>query len=71
MTTIELPSDVAQELLFAANSKNKTVSDYIVFLMGGEYHPVKNLPEGEYHPAAQMPPAAPGHNDAESHNQQS
>jgi len=53
MTTIELPNDVAQELLLAANSKNKTVSDYIIFLMGGDIHPVKNLPRGEYHPAAQ------------------
>jgi len=39
MTTIELPNDVAQELLLAANAKNMTVSDYIIFLTGGEYHP--------------------------------
>ena len=45
MTTIELPNDVAQELLLAANAKNMMVSDYIIFLM-----------EGEYHPEAQEPP---------------
>ena len=39
MATIELPNDVAQELLLAANLKNMTVSDYIIFLAGGDYHP--------------------------------
>jgi len=53
MTTIELPADVAQELLLAANSKNKTVGDYIIFLMRGDIHPDKILPRGEYHPMAQ------------------
>jgi len=55
MTTIELPSDVAQKLLLGANSKNKTVSDYIIFLMGGDYHPDNILPSGEYHPDAKSP----------------
>ena len=44
MTTIELPNDVAYELLLAANSKNKTVGDYILFLMEGEYHPSTQVP---------------------------
>ena len=60
MTTIELPTDVAQELLLAANSKNKTVGDYILFLMGGDIHLEKNLPRGEYHPMAQVPSSASG-----------
>jgi len=53
MTTIELPSDVAQELLLGANSKNQTVSDYIIFLMKSDYHPDLILPEGDYHPEPQ------------------
>ena len=55
MTTIELPRDVAHELLLAANSKNQTVGDYIIFLMAGEYHPGNFLPEGEYHPPTTIP----------------
>ena len=39
MTTIELPNDVALKLFLAANAKNMTVSDYIIFLTKGEYHP--------------------------------
>jgi len=62
MTTIELPNDVAQELLLAANSKNKTVSDYIIFLLGGEFHLEKILPLGEGHPAAQTTSPTPGCN---------
>ena len=60
MTTIELPTDVAQELLLAANSKNKTVGDYILFLMGGDIHPDKNLFAGEYHPVAQVSSSVSG-----------
>jgi hypothetical protein len=52
MTTIELPNDVAQELFFVANSNNQTVSDYIIFLMEGDYHLDANLPSGDYHPTA-------------------
>jgi len=59
MTTIELPNDVAQELLLAANSKNKTVGDYIIFLMGGDIHPDKILSRGEYHPATQTSSSIP------------
>jgi len=54
MTTIQLPNDLAQELLLAANLKNKTVSDYIIFLMEGDNHPDKNLQQGEYHPCIQV-----------------
>ena len=54
MTTIELPADVAQELLLAANSENKTVGDYIIFLMRGDIHPDTILPRGEYHPMTQL-----------------
>ena len=53
MTTIELPNDVAQELLRAANQKNLMVGDFIVFLMRGDIHPEENLPRGEYHPDSQ------------------
>jgi len=38
MTIIELPDDVAKQLLCAANASNKTVSDYFIFLMSGDKH---------------------------------
>ena len=62
MTTIELPTDVAQELLLAANSENKTVGDYIIFLMRGDIHPDRILPQGEYHPAEQTSDSTSGCN---------
>ena len=53
MATIELPNEVAQELLLAANLKNMTVSDYIIFLAGGDYHPDNGLQKGDFHPVVQ------------------
>jgi len=38
MTIIELPDDVAKELLYAANANNKRVSEYLFFLMSGDKH---------------------------------
>jgi len=50
MTTIELPSDVGQDLLLAANKKNKTVDDHIIFLVRGDAHLGDNFFLGENHP---------------------
>jgi len=60
MTLIELPNEVVQELLLAANSKNKTVGDYIIFLMQGDNHLGKNLTRGVYHPETQTTSSTPG-----------
>jgi hypothetical protein len=54
MTTIKLPQDVATELLFAANSKNQTAGDYLLFLLKGDNHLARRggekiLPSGDNH----------------------